>query len=85
MCREKESNETFLSLGTFATRQRACTPCTMAMAPPKPKMGVDPARSRDIMDDMVNVVRVRALPHPRAPPRAVLKCAKCKRSPALPS
>lgn len=28
----------------------------MAMAPPKPKMGVDPARSRDIMDDMVNVV-----------------------------
>jgi len=66
MCREKESNETS---ERSRTRQRACTSCTMAMAPPKPKMGVDPARSRDIMDDMVNVVRVRALPHPRAPAR----------------
>jgi len=72
MCREKESNETFfkdLLPRNVRTRQRACTSCTMAMAPPKPKMGVDPARSRDIMDDMVNVVRVRALPHPRAPAR----------------
>jgi len=54
----------------------------MAMAPPKPKMGVDPARSRDIMDDMVNVVRAARFPAPAPPPRAVLKCAKCKRSPA---
>lgn len=51
------------------TRQRACTSCAMAMAPPKPKMGVDPARSRDIMDDMVNVVRAARFPAP-APPRA---------------
>jgi len=49
----------------------------MAMAPPKPKMGVDPARSRDIMDDMVNVVRAARFPAPAPPPRAVLKCAKC--------
>lgn len=71
MCREKESNETFLGGASerSRTRQRACTSCTMAMAPPKPKMGVDPARSRDIMDDMVNVVRARALPQPRAPAR----------------
>lgn len=49
----------------LATRPRA-TPA-MAMAPPKPKMGVDPARSRDIMDDMVNVVRLGALPSLPAP------------------
>lgn len=27
------------------------------MAAPQVKMGVDPARSRDIVDDMINVVR----------------------------
>ena len=36
---------------------------------PRANMGVDPTRSRDIMDDMVNVVRVRAVPQPRAPAR----------------
>lgn len=29
----------------------------LAMAAPQVKMGVDPARSRDIVDDMINVVR----------------------------
>ena len=51
----------------------------MAMPPPKPKIGVDPARSRDIMDDMVNAVRLARIrlgppsrrPHPneRSPER----------------
>ena len=36
---------------------RSGLPSAMAMQPPKPKLGVDPARSRDIMDDMVNAVR----------------------------
>lgn len=43
----------------------------MAMEPPKPKMGVDPVRSRDIMDDIVNVVRTarfRAPSPPDTPP-----------------
>ena len=45
------------SAHTAASRRRAVT-STMAMPPPKPKIGVDPARSRDIMDDMVNAVRL---------------------------
>ena len=60
----------------------------MAMEPPKPKMGVDPVRSRDIMDDIVNVVRTarafvpHRVPIPPASP-APLSCrhSKNKRSP----
>jgi hypothetical protein len=40
---------------------------------PRANMGVDPTRSRDIMDDMVNVVRIaRATPSSRAASRPVI-------------
>jgi hypothetical protein len=54
----------------------------MAMAPPKPKMGVDPARSRDIMDDMVNVVRIGRAPVPAPPRPRRFEMRECKRSPS---
>ena len=51
----------------------------MAMEPPKPKMGVDPVRSRDIMDDIVNVVRTaRAF----VPHRVPIPRSRLPRSPA---
>lgn len=72
---------------------RRSVPCatsskrTMAMEPPKPKMGVDPVRSRDIMDDIVNVVRTarafapRRLPIPRLRAPRTAAAFKNKRSP----
>ena len=59
----------------------------MAMEPPKPKMGVDPVRSRDIMDDIVNVVRTarafahRCFPIPRLRAPRISAAFKIKRSP----
>jgi len=47
---------------------------TMAMEPPKPKMGVDPVRSRDIMDDIVNVVRTARAFVPHRVPIPRLAC-----------
>ena len=46
----------------------------MAMEPPKPKMGVDPVRSRDIMDDLVNVVRTARAFVPHRVPIPRLAC-----------
>jgi hypothetical protein len=49
----------------------------MAMEPPKPKMGVDPVRSRDIMDDIVNVVRTARAFVPHRVPIPRLACPAC--------
>ena len=51
------------------------------MQPPKPKLGVDPARSRDIMDDMVNAVRPDARSFAARRPRGVAIRFENERSP----
>ena len=61
---------------------RSGLPSAMAMQPPKPKLGVDPARSRDIMDDMVNAVRPDARSFAARRPRGVAIRFENERSPA---
>ena len=54
-------------------RRRIATTREMASTlAPRANMGVDPTRSRDIMDDMVNVVRIARATPSRAASRPVI-------------